>query len=378
LGSTLSIFQQSITARFEIWVKGAVIALLRFFHPQSPLTRVELSGVKSILVVRQHDQLGDMLCVVPLLRAMRMHFPDAHITLVAGPVNYHIMQHHPYVNEVLHYEKLGLITSPRTFLRFHRALKSRRYDLAVVPTTVSISLTSNLIAFVSGAKLRVGADMLNGMPSSTSFLFSVTTRLGSDEDRNRHQTLRNLDILKPLGFTTDNLETLIGVTDEEKSEADRFLSSLRSEHKILIGLHPGAGKLPNRWPAQRFAEAANQLCEKFSAAAVITAGPVDDDPINSMVRHIRCRFVLVRGRPIRAVAAIIGQLNLFITNDTGIMHVAAASGAPTLSIFGPTNPLQWAPKGGRNRYVLAKGGDINSVPVQEVVETAGAMLTLKV
>lgn len=352
--------------------------MLRIFFPPSPLTRVELSHVKSVLVVRQHDQLGDMLCVVPLLRALRAHFPEAHITLVASSVNYHIMEHHPYVDEVLHYEKRGLLTSPGTFLKFHRALKNRLYDLAVVPTTVSISLTSNLIAFVSGAKIRVGAEMLNGMPSSTSFLFSVTTRLGADEDRHRHQTLRNLDILKPLGITTDNLETLIGITDEEKSEANHFLSSVRSEHKTLVGLHPGAGKLPNRWSAQRFAEAANQLCEKFSVAAVITAGPVDDEPINSMLRHIRCQFVLVSRRPIRAVAAIIGQLNLFITNDTGIMHVAAASGVPTLSIFGPTDPLQWAPKGGRNRYVFAKEGDISSVSVREVVETARTMLDLRI
>ena len=375
MSRTPSILQPSIIGNIEIWIKRAVITILRIFFPPSPFARLDLSGVKSILVVRQHDQLGDMLCAVPLLRALRTSFPNARITLVASPVNYDIMRHHPYVNEVVNYEKQLFFKSPASLLKFHRALKNGRYDLAVVPTTVSISLTSNLIAFISRAKIRVGAEMLNGMPNSTSFLFSVTTRMRWDEDANRHQTLRNLDILKPLGMATEDLETLIGMTDEEKSEANRFLSSLRSEHKILIGLHPGAGKLPNRWPAERFAEAANQLCEEFSAAAVITAGPVDDEPINSMLRHIRCRFVLVRRRPIRTVAAIMSQLNLFITNDTGIMHVAAATGVPTLSLFGPTDPLQWAPIGSKNHYILARDGDINSISIQEVVEKAGRMLS---
>ncbi len=216
---TLSILQPSFISNIETWVKRAVITLLRILFRSSPLTRLELSDIKSILVVRQHDQLGDMLCVVPLLRALRGNFPDAHITLVASPVNEAIMQHHPYVNEVLNYDKKQFLRSPTNFVRFYQALKSRHHDIAVVPTTVSISLTSNLVAFISGARIRVGADMLNTVPNATSFLFNVATRLRWDDDLHRHQTLRNLDIAKPLGINTDNFETLIGLTDEEKSEA---------------------------------------------------------------------------------------------------------------------------------------------------------------
>ncbi len=71
------------------------------------------------------------------------------------------------------------------------------------------------------------------------------------------------------------------------------------------------------------------------------------------------------------------QFNLFITNDTGVMHVAAAAGVQTLSLFGPTDPLQWAPNGTQNRYINASDGDINSISIEEVVDVASVMISQK-
>jgi len=65
---------------------------------------------------------------------------------------------------------------------------------------------------------------------------------------------------------------------------------------------------------------------------------------------------------------------LYITNDTGLMHVAAAVGVPVLSLFGPTDPQQWAPMGGNNRYIYGEGGDISNIPVEQVVAATMEML----
>lgn len=360
----------------EQWIKKVVALVLKFFFRSLPLDRIVLDGVKSILVIRQHDQLGDMLCAVPLLRALRERFQSSHITLVASPVNYDVMVNHPYVDTVLNYNKRQFYRSPSMFLQFYRELRSRAYDVVVVPATVSVSLTSNLIAFFSRAKIRIGPESVSDVANSTSFLFNVRVPLEWKEHQPSHQTLRNLDILKPLNVSTDNLGLVIGLASAEQQEAKRFLASLRAEHKLLVGFHPGAGKKANCWQTERFAEVANILFERFLARTVITAGPMDDESVNAMLRHIRSPHLLIRNKPIRLVAAIVNELNLFITNDTGIMHVAAATSAPTLSLFGPTDPLQWAPKGTKNRYIYAESKNVEDITVQQVFDAAKAMLSL--
>lgn len=360
----------------EQWLKNVVASLLRVVVRPTPVGEYSSHEPGTILIVRQHDQLGDMLCAVPLLRALRERYPHAHITLVASPVNHEIMRNHPYVDAVLNYDKKQFFETPAHVLQFVRTLRGRGYDLAVVPTTVSVSLTSNLIAFVSGAKTRVGPESLAGVPNATAFLFNVRIALDWTDDEHRHQTLRNLETLKPLGISTENLEITVGITEDERQESRRFLASFRGAHPTLVGFHPGAGKVANRLPAVRFAEVANMLYDRFGIGAVITAGPMDDGPVNAMMQHVRCPYILVRRRPIRLVAAIIAELNLFITNDTGIMHVAAGTPAPTLSVFGPTDPLQWAPRGKKNRYIHSESNDIQDIPAGKVFDVAKDMLSL--
>ena len=110
-----------------------------------------------------------MLCAIPLLRSLRERFPSAHMTLVASPKNYQIMLHNPYVDEVVNYDKRRFFPGLHNIWHFYRDITSRPYDLAVVPATVSISTTSNMIAFLSGAQLRVGPRVLQGRTNSTSF-----------------------------------------------------------------------------------------------------------------------------------------------------------------------------------------------------------------
>ena len=306
-----------------------------------------------------------MLCAVPLLRALRMKFPGAHIVLVTSPVNHAIMLNHPFVDAVLQYRK-----SPFSLLQFYRAFRGRRYDLAVVPTTVSISATSNFIALLSGARMRIGPRSLAGQGNAGSYCFTTGVDLDWQNEPRRHQTLRNLDILAPLNVPPGSLSMTIGITPSEKSAAQRFISSPRSRRKVLVGMHPGAGKVMNQWPPDRFASLADRLHEEHGAGIVVTAGPMDDDPLQALRGHIRSEFLIVERQPIRTVAAIIDQIDLFITNDTGIMHVAAATSASVLALFGPTDPLQWAPVGSKNKYIAAPDGLIGSLSVEQVYQMA--------
>ena len=101
---------------------------------------------------------------------------------------------------------------------------------------------------------------------------------------------------------------------------------------------------------------------------------MDDAPLDELRQQIRSQVLIIERQPVRDVAAIIDQLDLFITNDTGIMHVAAATSAAVLALFGPTDPLQWAPVGSKNRFIVANDGNIDSVSEEEVWQVAKIIL----
>lgn len=303
-----------------------------------------------------------MLCAVPLLKALRTSYPNAVITLVTSRVNDEIMRHHSCVGRVLKYQK-----SPLALVRFFRELRSARYDLAVVPATVSVSTTSDLIALLSRAAVRIGPGRLNGLANPSAYCFTLPVDLDWRAEPRRHQTLRNLDILRPLGIPAEDQSATIGLTAEERSEAKTFIDPFSRGYDFLIGIHPGAGKPENRWAPEKFAALAEGLHRTRRAGIIVTSGPMDAGPVSAMLRSMRCPFLLVEGKPVREVAAIIDRLDLFITNDTGLMHVAAATSAGVLGLFGPTDPLQWAPVGSKNRFLLARGNRMENLSGEEVL-----------
>lgn len=336
------------------------------------------SHVHSILVIRQHNQLGDMLCVVPLLRSLRERFPDARIALLASPANRDIMLHHPCLDEVITYDKGEFLRDgmPRLvrFGGFVRDLRSRSFDLAIVPATVSVSFSSDALAFLSGAPVRVGAGSLGGKQNPSGFFFTFPRDLDWSADPHRHQTLRNWDIAAPWLSRPAGLAHEMGFTPEEREAGGNHVGQTREGRALTIAYHPGAGKAPNRWPADRFAELANTLGREFDAMTYVTEGPMDEAEVRLMESRLAVPYQVIRKQAVRRVASILSCVDFVVSNDTGIMHVAAAAGTPVLSLFGPTDPGQWAPIGGSCRFIEGEGGRIDSIPLEEVLATAREML----
>ncbi|MCC6398974.1 MAG: hypothetical protein IT282_18315 [Bacteroidetes bacterium] len=136
----------------------------------------------------------------------------------------------------------------------------------------------------------------------------------------------------------------------------------------------GAGKLPNRWPAGSFVELINTISSETEATPAIISGPMDDGPVQEVVSRLDCEYYLIEKQSIRSVASCLAAVDLLVSNDTGIMHVGAAVGTPVLSLFGPTDPAQWAPCGIQNRYIVSRSGDMNDIHVSEVLAQVRDML----
>jgi ADP-heptose:LPS heptosyltransferase len=101
---------------------------------------------------------------------------------------------------------------------------------------------------------------------------------------------------------------------------------------------------------------------------------MDEGPVNAMRGALKSHCEVIENQPIRRVAALLQHVDLVVSNDTGIMHVAAAVGTPVLSLFGPTDPAQWAPVGPPHRYIRGVNNDIETISCEQVVTAAQDIL----
>ncbi|MGB6647731.1 MAG: glycosyltransferase family 9 protein [Bacteroidota bacterium] len=297
---------------------------------------------------------------------------------MASPVNEEIMLRNKSLDEVLVFKKERYLRSRGlrigNALRDLREIRSRKYELAVVPSTVSTSLTSDSLAYLSGARFRIGARSLDGEKNPSGFLFTQPVDLDWRDTPERHQTLRNADILGSHTDPPGDLSHEITLTEEEERWGRNQVDEWQGGMRKAIALHPGAGKEPNRWPPERFAEVAERLSREFEALVLITAGPMDGEEVGIVENTSSVNVQVIKNEPIRRVASILKYVDLVISNDTGIMHVAAGVGTPVLSLFGPTDPRQWAPLGEIHRYIKSETSDIGEIAVSHVLRIAREML----
>jgi ADP-heptose:LPS heptosyltransferase len=364
----------------ERTLKHLLSLALRALLPRGVVPIPERAQVHRVLVIRQHNQLGDMLCAVPLLRALRTAYPAATITLVASPVNADVMRGGRYIDSLVVYDKTSFVGGgrihPLRLFTFIGGLRREKFDIALVPMTVSVSFTSCLLAFLSGARIRIGAGRIDGKENPSAAFLTRPIDLDWRNDPHRHQTLRNLDTARELALPEVDLGSEITLTREESEKGSKWVARELTGWPSAVGFHPGAGKIPNRWPPDRFAHVANEVSSRLHARVFVTKGPMDEEPVAEMMGRLLKPPVVVANKPIREVAAILARMDLVISNDTGIMHVAAAVGVPVLSLFGPTEPRQWAPPGAGHMFLWA-GRDIREITTEEVLTCALELLKRK-
>jgi hypothetical protein len=154
---------------------------------------------------------------------------------------------------------------------------------------------------------------------------------------------------------------------DEQAGAERLLSALAPG---FLALHPGSGSATKNWPAERFLTFARQ-CAK-GTPWLLVLGPAEQD---SRLWERAAGAIVARNLPLRTLGAVLSRARLFLGNDSGVSHLAAAAGAPTLVLFGPTDPALWSPVGRRVRCLrAADGGSLGTIPVDEVLRAAQELL----
>lgn len=335
-----------------------------------------ISEVKNILVVRQHNQIGDMLCSLTLYAALKKKHPNCRITLVAAKTNYEIpfFDINPFLDRVIIFDK----SSFGAILSFLKNLRSNKYQIGLVPSTIKLSRTSHLINFIAGSKKRVGVKSIDGKLNKSHIYLNIKDDFNW---RGVHQTERNLEIARLIGCDLSKSEIdEIGFkfSTLNTSSAENFISeNFPDKTRKIIAFHPGAGKIANTWPFEKFISLIKLIFDKYNNYVLLTSGLTDETIINKITTELNLsdiNYTILHNLPVKDLGAILKGIDLYITNDTGTMHIAGYSDAKMISLFGPTDPDEWAPNG-KNKYFIKSGsGNINDISVSEVFELARKML----
>lgn len=327
-----------------------------------------------ILVIRQQNQMGDMMLAIPALRAVRETYPGARIGVLTSTLNRGVLENSPYVDDVFTYRKRRPSGTPGLI----HALRARRFDLAIVLHTVSFSFTSLALAVLSGAKVRIGSTSRGIGDSLTGTWLNLTLPLPSDAELARmNEAEHNLYPLRAAGITTDDIAPRLVPGPESETWAEGAAKASWPEGTLRLAVHPGAGKLQNIWPAERFASVVNALRARHRLSLVVVEGPADADAVRAFEAIADVPATVVRGRSILDVAALLRRADLVLCNDTGVMHVAAAAGATVLAVFGPTDPFRWAPRNPGLHVVRAPDGVLGTLTAEAVTARAEALVESK-
>ena len=297
-----------------------------------------------ILVIR-NDHIGDAINTIPLVRHLRKEYPKAKITILCD-AGFFVWENCPYVDEVLLYKtnnplfnrvkkRASYVLRPFTFLT---ELRKRKFDLVFDPVGRT---ETHILSYLCGGSRRFGSTYY---PYE---LFDVATSCRHYESE-LHETQRALSLAKPINEISDKeCELEIWLKPQIQDQAKSYLAEkgIDREDKIL-GVHPGAVSPLRLWPIERFATVADKLAHEYDMKIVFFEPPdnvkMTKEFTSSLSPH-GPKSIIVRGLDLPLLTAIISKCNLFLCNDSGPMHLAAATKTPMIAIFGPGEYYRWQP-----------------------------------
>jgi len=294
----------------------------------------DLASIREVLVLRL-DRIGDVIMSLPALADLRSALPRARIRLAVGKWSAEIARVAP-VDEVLIWSApwVGRASEGADgfgeLARRARALRKEGLDLAI---DLQGDVRAALLMRLTGARRRIGYANTGG-----GWLLSDVVPLDetvSWVEQNRRAV--SAVVGTAAGETVDLLNA------EERGFGRRLVADLEiALCRPLVAVHPGGGRAVKQWDVARWAEVAVRLQREFQATILITGSEADRPLTAELARRLPFRPVDLTGRlSLRETVALIAELDLFLSPDTGTMHAACAVGTPSVSVFGPSDPVRY-------------------------------------
>lgn len=310
--------------------------------------RLTLDDVDRILISKFWG-LGSLVEATPAFRAVRRRFPKARITFLTLRRNRGVFDYYPHFDEILYMRDRSIPQILGEFFKLPRLLRRRRFDLVLDMDPVGRFCA--LVTFRSGAPIRVGFATPRQYREK---LYTRTVPLNEDQ----HVRRIFLDLLTGIGVDERDL-TLdpIAVDETARANVSRLLQGHGvAETDVLVGINVNASDVAKerRWPPENFARLAQALAREKGVRVVMFGGPDEVDYVTRVAERVEAPVINAAGRTtLLEMAELAGRCRLFISNDSGPLHVAVAMGVPTISFFGPETPKRYGPIGPRHRVFFA-------------------------
>jgi len=270
--------------------------------------------------------LGDTLWGTPAIRAIKKQFPNSHLGVLTSPIGKEIFSESPHV------DTLHVIQGPALLsgLKLLPTLRKEKWETILIFHTSERSLLP--LCQLTQAATIVGTKGIN------KGLDSLLTN--GIEPTPMHEIARRLAITKEIGVEKNGYDMEIFLTVKEEKETSPFIGDSK---QLQIGIHPGAKDRFKQWSPRHFITLGKKLSKEKQAHILITGGKGEEERAAKIARQIPGAHSLAGKLSIRQTAALIKQCHLFITNDTGPMHLSFAVKTPTIALFSPTDPMLCGP-----------------------------------
>ena len=340
---------------------------------------VKKSHTENFLVVRS-DGIGDMVLTTPFLRELRRNHPCAHITLVTSSVSLDLFNNCPYLDEVLSYScqkiiKLPLKRKLENLWQFTQEnLQIGEYDFAILPRWDTDWYGASFLAFMSGAIHKIAySEKVNTDKAYYNHNYdSMFTHLLYNRIL-KHEVERNMDVLFEMGDVVGDTSLELWETSSDRCHITEILKDFLQEGYRLIAVGISASTESKKWNIKNYSRLINLLRGKNMKFILI--GSVEDADLSQIVFSDCDVLNLVGKLSLNEIVALMRSVTLYVGNDTGVMHIAAACGVKIVEIRGNDNVMhstkRFHPWGVKYVILQSKSDtyeDIDSISVADVAE----------
>ena len=316
--------------------------------PRHPTAECLPHGARVAVVRLGH--IGDVLHSIPLLRSLKRQRPDISVDMIVGPWVGELVRRScaadgviEYAPHVLQYHRgrLQQCLSIGGEISFLRQLRQKHYD--VVLCTSLTELIHEVMREALHPSLWIGVRPAGASMESSPEISEVAF------DSGMYEAVWVSSFLARMGLSVEEARLEYPVTPEGDAVAEKWMRDLALEKGSFAMLAVGAGWPGKCWPPERFAEMADWLYSFRGLKVVLTGSAEEKDLSAAVLRHAKTSPLdLVGKMTLEGLASLLKQALLLVCNDCGALHIAAAVGTPTVSLFGPTEPSKWAPVGGQH------------------------------